>query len=141
MITRRNVLLGTTAAISAGLLTRVSDARAAEWPVRPITINIGNAPGGDDDTLSRFLAQTASEELGQPVVIENRAGGSTTVAGNAVAGAKPDGYNILCLIWFRPSSEITSSTASMTLYRLSKSAVTHWRSSSQPRRESRVSTS
>ncbi|MCB2404645.1 tripartite tricarboxylate transporter substrate binding protein (plasmid) [Rhizobium ruizarguesonis] len=98
MITRRNVLLGTTAAISAGLLTRVSDARAAEWPVRPITINIGNAPGGDDDTLSRFLAQTASEELGQPVVIENRAGGSTTVAGNAVAGAKPDGYNILCLI-------------------------------------------
>lgn len=98
MISRRNVLLGATAAISAGLLSRVSQAQAAEWPSRPITINIGNAPGGDDDTLSRFLAQTASIELGQPVVVENRAGGSTTVAGNAVAGAKPDGYNILCLI-------------------------------------------
>lgn len=99
MISRRNVLLGTAAGLSAGLLSRVSDARAAaEWPARPITINIGNAPGGDDDTLSRFLAQTASEELGQPVVVENRAGGSTTVAGRAVAGAKPDGYNILCLI-------------------------------------------
>ena len=44
------------------------------------------------------MAQTVSVELGQPVIVENRPGGSTTLAGNAVAAAQPDGYNILCLI-------------------------------------------
>lgn len=97
MISRRKILFGAGVAVSAGLIARVSNAEV-QWPARPITINIGNAPGGDDDTLSRFLAQSVSVELGQPVVVENRAGGSTTVAGNAVAAAKPDGYNILCLI-------------------------------------------
>lgn len=97
MISRRKVLVGASAAVSAGLLARVSNAQA-KWPSRLITIHIGNAPGGDDDTLSRFLAQTVSAELGQPVIVENRAGGSTTLAGNAVATAQPDGYNILCLI-------------------------------------------
>jgi tripartite-type tricarboxylate transporter receptor subunit TctC len=97
MISRRKVLVGASAAVSAGLLPRGSNAQD-KWPSRLITIHIGNAPGGDDDTLSRFLAQTVSVELGQPVIVENRPGGSTTLAGNAVAAAQPDGYNILCLI-------------------------------------------
>ena len=97
MISRRKVLVGASAAVSAGLLPRGSNAQD-KWPSRLITIHIGNAPGGDDDTLSRFLAQTVSVELGQPVIVENRPGGSTTLAGNTVAAAQPDGYNILCLI-------------------------------------------
>ena len=84
MISRRSVLVGAGAAVSAGLLPRVSNAQD-KWPSRLITIHIGNAPGGDDDTLSRFLGQTVSAELGQPVIVENRPGGSTTLAGNAVA--------------------------------------------------------
>jgi tripartite-type tricarboxylate transporter receptor subunit TctC len=97
MISRRQVLVGAGAAVSAGLLPHVSNAQD-KWPSRLITIHIGNAPGGDDDTLSRFLAQTVSLELGQPVIIDNRPGGSTTIAGNNVANSQPDGYNILCLI-------------------------------------------
>ncbi len=97
MISRRTVLLGAGAAMSAGLMARNSNAQT-KWPSRPITITIGNAPGGDDDTLSRYLAQGMSAELGQPVVVENRGGGSTTVAGNTIASAKPDGYQVLCLI-------------------------------------------
>ncbi|WP_165506565.1 Bug family tripartite tricarboxylate transporter substrate binding protein [Rhizobium leguminosarum] len=96
MISRREVLIGAGAVGSAAMLSRVAKAEA-KWPARPITITIANAPGGDDDTLSRFLAETLTSELGQAVVIENRGGGSTTIGVTAASSAKPDGYNFLCL--------------------------------------------
>jgi tripartite-type tricarboxylate transporter receptor subunit TctC len=67
------------------------------YPSRPIKIVIPNPPGGDDDTLARFIAQTMSPELGQPVIVDNRGGGASTVGGMAVAQAAPDGYTILSL--------------------------------------------
>uniref|UniRef100_UPI00201C7445 tripartite tricarboxylate transporter substrate-binding protein n=1 Tax=Bradyrhizobium algeriense TaxID=634784 RepID=UPI00201C7445 len=97
MISRRNVLLGASTVASLGLLPSISHSQS-KWPARPIAINIGNAPGGDDDTLSRWLAETMTGGLGQPVVIENRPGGSMTLAATAVASSRPDGYTIFCLV-------------------------------------------
>jgi tripartite-type tricarboxylate transporter receptor subunit TctC len=68
-----------------------------QYPSRPIKIVVANPPGGDDDTLSRFIAQAITTELGQPVIVENRGGGATTVGGMAVAQSAPDGYTLLCV--------------------------------------------
>lgn len=97
MASRREVIFGGVASVALAALVRPSLAQS-DWPSKPITINIGNAPGGDDDTLTRWLGETITEELGQPVVVQNKPGGSTTLAGGTVAHAKPDGYELLCLI-------------------------------------------
>ena len=61
-------------------------------------IVVGNAPGGNDDTISRFVADKLAKEFGQPVIVENRVGASTSIAGAAVAASPPDGHTLLCLI-------------------------------------------
>jgi tripartite-type tricarboxylate transporter receptor subunit TctC len=96
MISRREVLVGAGAVATSVMLSGGAKAQG-KWPSRTMTITIANAPGGDDDTLSRFLAETLTSELGQAVVIENRGGGSTTIGVTAASAAKPDGYNFLCL--------------------------------------------
>ncbi|MBI3705563.1 MAG: tripartite tricarboxylate transporter substrate binding protein [Rhizobiales bacterium] len=68
--------------------------RAETWPTRPITILVGAGPGGSMDTIARVLAEYATKQLGQPVVVENRAGGGGVVAAVAVARGPPDGYTI-----------------------------------------------
>lgn len=97
MITRRLFL----AACSASVITDFAALQTAiaqdTYPRRPVNIVIGNQPGGDDDTLSRFIAEQIRHDLGQTVVVENRGGGATTLAGNLVATSEPDGYRILCL--------------------------------------------
>ncbi|MBX6375779.1 MAG: tripartite tricarboxylate transporter substrate binding protein [Acetobacteraceae bacterium] len=72
-------------------------ARAAEgWPAaRPIRLVCPFAPGGASDLTARLLAPRMAARLGQSIVVENRAGGSGTVAGAAVAQAAPDGYTLL----------------------------------------------
>ena len=70
----------------------------ATYPQRLVKIVVGNAPGGNDDTISRFIAEKLSKEFGQTVIVENRVGGSTSIAGAAVAAAPPDGHTLLCLI-------------------------------------------
>lgn len=65
------------------------------WPSRPITMITGFAPGGLTDVMTRLIAQRMSRDLGQPVVVENRAGGATSIASTAVARAAPDGYTLL----------------------------------------------
>ena len=65
------------------------------WPNRPIRAVIPYPPGGATDAMSRLAAQKLQEALGQPVVPENRAGGSGTVGGVAVKEAAPDGYTLL----------------------------------------------
>lgn len=67
----------------------------APWPGRPIRAVIPYTPGGATDAMARLAAQKLSERLGVPVVPENRAGGSGTIGGAAVAGAAPDGTTIL----------------------------------------------
>jgi tripartite-type tricarboxylate transporter receptor subunit TctC len=75
-------------------MTRAS-AAASAWPGRPITIVVPYPPGGNNDILARLLSPTLSAELGQPVVIENRAGGGGTIGASAAARAEPDGHTLL----------------------------------------------
>jgi tripartite-type tricarboxylate transporter receptor subunit TctC len=97
MLTRRDLVLGSGALAAAGSVG-VAPARAQQpYPNRPIRIVIANPPGGDDDTLTRFIAQAITADLGQPVVVDNRGGASTTIGSRAVAQSAPDGYTLLCV--------------------------------------------
>ena len=96
MIFRRH-FLGIAAAIAATAFAGSVVAQTA-YPNRLIRIIIGNAAGGTDDAISRFVAAKLTAEFGQPVIVENRGGGSTTIAGAVVAASPPDGYTLLCLI-------------------------------------------
>jgi len=68
---------------------------AQEFPTRPITIIVPQPPGGGTDIISRVVGQQLSIQLGQPVVIENRAGAGTVVGTAAAAHSAPDGYTLL----------------------------------------------
>lgn len=81
-------------AAALGLLTGATYAQDT-YPAKPITLLVGFAPSGGTDIIARQLGQKLGELLKQPVVIENRAGASGTIAAAAVARAKPDGYTLL----------------------------------------------
>ena len=68
---------------------------AQSYPNKPIRLVVGDAPGGSPDTLGRILSQKISERLGQPVVIDNKAGASGIVAAEIVSKAPADGYTLL----------------------------------------------
>ena len=65
------------------------------WPAKPILVVSGTGLGNPGDTALRQIAPRITDALGQPIVIETRAGGSGTIAYSAVARAAPDGYTIL----------------------------------------------
>ena len=90
MFTRRGILVVSAAALLAGTL----DARAQEWPQRPIRVIVPFGPGGGADIIGRIIAQSLQEKLGQPVVIENRPGAAGTLGNEAVARADKDGYTL-----------------------------------------------
>ena len=96
MISRRQIL-GVAPALAASSLAGHAFAQSA-YPHKPIRIIVGNAPGGTDDVISRHIADRLTKEWGQPVIVENRGGGSTTIAGGYVATQPADGYTLLCLI-------------------------------------------
>lgn len=68
---------------------------AAQYPSHNILVLVPFPPGGPPDVLNRIIAQQWGEELGKPVVVENRPGASTAIASQAVARAAPDGYTLL----------------------------------------------
>jgi tripartite-type tricarboxylate transporter receptor subunit TctC len=70
-------------------------ARAQAYPSRPIRLIIGYTPGGSADLTARLMGQWLSERLGQSFVVENRPGGGTNIATEAVVRAPPDGYTFL----------------------------------------------
>jgi tripartite-type tricarboxylate transporter receptor subunit TctC len=72
-----------------------SPARAQAYPVRPVVIIVPFAAGGGNDVLARLLGQRMGAALGQPFVIENRAGAGGTTGARAVAKASPDGYTLM----------------------------------------------
>jgi len=82
------------AAIFAALYAAGAAAQDA-FPSRPITMLVGFAPGGGTDTAARIVAKAASENLGQAVVVDNRAGAGRNIANDLVAKAAPDGHTIL----------------------------------------------
>lgn len=91
-ITRRTVCLGLGAAT---LSAAAGPTRAAEWPTRPVTVVVPYAPGGNTDMMARLSSQYLASKLGQPFVIENRAGGGGAIGAIGVARARPDGYTLL----------------------------------------------
>src|SRR2546428_6415676 len=62
---------------------------------RPVTMVVGFEPGGGTDTVARIVAKTMSENLGQQVVVENRAGAGGNIAVDYVAKSAPDGYTVV----------------------------------------------
>jgi tripartite-type tricarboxylate transporter receptor subunit TctC len=70
------------------------DTDARTYPNRTVRIVVPFPPGGPADLIARFVGQKLSEDWGQPVVIENRAGGNTAPAAQAVARSTPDGYTL-----------------------------------------------
>jgi tripartite-type tricarboxylate transporter receptor subunit TctC len=69
--------------------------RAQAFPERPIRFIVPYAPGGSTDTSARIVSDKLSSVLGQPVIVENKAGGGTIIGTEIVAKAKPDGHTIL----------------------------------------------
>src|SRR4051794_16514168 len=70
-------------------------ARAQAYPSHPVRIVVGYTPGGSADLTARLMGQWLSERLGQAFIIENRPGGGTNIATEAVVRAPPDGYSLL----------------------------------------------
>jgi tripartite-type tricarboxylate transporter receptor subunit TctC len=84
-------LIAGAAALSASSRTT----RAQTYPSRPVRWVVGFAPGGGNDIVARLMGQWLSERTGQPFIIENRPGGGTNIATEAVVNAPPDGYTFL----------------------------------------------
>jgi tripartite-type tricarboxylate transporter receptor subunit TctC len=88
--------LSRRAALGAALAGAVAaPAIAQSFPDRPIRIVVPFTPGGGTDVAAREVGQRMSERLGQPVIVENRAGANTAVGAEYVARSRPDGYTLL----------------------------------------------
>ena len=95
---KRRVLLAATAALAwaaVGAPQAWAQASTANWPSKPITFVVPQAPGGANDVIARAIAQGLGQSLGQPVIVENRAGANGNVGTSQVARSAADGYTFL----------------------------------------------
>ena len=81
-----------TTVLAASFCVTAPAIHAQTYPSKPVRLVIPFAPGGTTDIVARFIGDKLGRELGQPVIIENRAGGGGTVGADFVAKAPPDGY-------------------------------------------------
>ncbi len=88
LLRRATLLLGFMLALSQA-------AQAQDYPTRTIKIIVPTGAGGITDILARLVGKSLSEQLGQPVIIDNRPGAGGTIGTRAVAQAEPDGYTLL----------------------------------------------
>jgi tripartite-type tricarboxylate transporter receptor subunit TctC len=90
----RRLVSGVAAAVALAVGFNVH-AQNASFPTKPIRMVVPYAAGGGLDVITRVVAQAMSEGLGQPIVVENKAGGGGMIGAETVARAQPDGYTVL----------------------------------------------
>lgn len=93
----RRIVLGLFATVVAWIGSSLADSSAQSYPTKPIHIIVGFAAGGATDVIARQVAQKLSENLGQPVVVDNYPGASTAIATERLAKSRPDGYTLLLI--------------------------------------------
>jgi tripartite-type tricarboxylate transporter receptor subunit TctC len=86
------------------LVLVAASASAQNWPEKPIRFYVGFPPGGSTDLISRLLGQKLSERVKQPVIVEQKVGGTGLIANDAVAKAPPDGYTMVLLTGGHPGT-------------------------------------
>ena len=96
-INRRHFIVAGTAAVATPFLLRGASAQAA-WPSRNVRMVCSYPAGGQTDLLARAFGDFISRQVGQNVVVENKAGASGSIGAAEVARAAPDGHTILCSI-------------------------------------------
>jgi tripartite-type tricarboxylate transporter receptor subunit TctC len=84
-------------AASALFALATNPATAADFPARPVRLVVASSPGGALDVLARLVSPKLTDKWGQPVVVDNRAGAGGVIGTEMVAGANPDGYNLLVI--------------------------------------------
>ena len=90
---RRQFLHLVAGAAALPAVSRIATAQA--YPMRPVRLILGYAPGSAPDIVARLIGQWLSERLSQPFIIENRPGAGTNIGTDAVVRASPDGYTLL----------------------------------------------
>ena len=85
---RNLIVIGATALMIAA-------AAAQGYPAKPVKLLVGFPAGGGLDVLARIVGQRVSEQWGQPIIVENKPGAGSNIAGDAVAKSAPDGYTLL----------------------------------------------
>jgi tripartite-type tricarboxylate transporter receptor subunit TctC len=93
MVPRRHVAVAIAALVVA--VCGAHAASAQSYPSRAIKLVVPFTPGSPNDVMARLLAQHLSPRLGQPIVIDNKPGGGTTIGTRLAAAAEPDGYTLL----------------------------------------------
>ena len=94
-VAARSAIRAAIRLVAAASIALPLTAAAQSWPTKPIRLLVGFAPGGGTDIVFRAIAPKLGELLGQPIVVENRAGASGTIAADLVAKSPPDGYTLL----------------------------------------------
>jgi len=90
------MIVGRRAALTGAILLLAHPAAGQDaFPSRPVRLVVPFPPGGSTDVVGRLVAQGLQERLGQPVVVENRAGNAGIIGSNAVKMAAPDGYTLV----------------------------------------------
>lgn len=91
---RRQLLVAAAAAAGSSLVGLPACAKTA-YPVKPIRFIVPFNPGGATDIVARVLGEAMSKKLGQPIIVENKAGASAMLGTDQVAKSAPDGYNVV----------------------------------------------
>jgi tripartite-type tricarboxylate transporter receptor subunit TctC len=102
----RNALIAASAVLSC---TGAATVTAQTYPSKPVRVIVPFTPGGISDVLARVMAQQLTTSMGQQFVVDNRPGAGTTIAGELVAKAPPDGYTIYFI-------DMTTHAINATLY-------------------------
>ena len=88
-------LAGTALILGSALFLHALAHAAEDFPRRPLRFVVGFLPGGPSDTIARVVGAKLGDELGQAVIVDNRAGAGGNVSAEIVAHAPPDGHTLL----------------------------------------------